>query len=310
LTGPIFASHPPRPHEIGDFDVCRNLARIASSICDSWVDTINHSNTVQSCSPEGGALAVLLKGANHPSVNICAICLRPLTRLMPLVSSLPLELLPILQRRAIIPHHLRGGKIDLDALDLCGVAINDFHSFRLTVLSDALLACWAKNDEHYMDSCTAAIEEFCGTTSSIDVSLQTEAAFFCIEQMFWDVTDESRETYPANKVMGRLVKALLIKPPIVMSNALTRETMCRLVRKVSDEHIFAASRRLLHSKVLTLVDFNVCSMWDGLQPIVSWMLRWSLYWHLFMRLLYPQQISVRLLKSMKMRLILVSMKHH
>lgn len=223
----------PLPYAIGDFDVCRNLARIASSVCDAWIDIINRSESVQSYSPDGGAVALLLKGANHPYVNICALCLRPLTRLMPLVSTLPLELLPVLQRRAIIPHHLRGGKIDLDAFDQCGVTIHDFHNFRLDVLSDALFACWAKSNEHYMDSCTSAIEEFCCTTSSIEVSLQAEAALFCIEQIYWDVTEESSEKFPANTVMGRLVKALLTKPPSVMSNALTRETMCRLIRKVS-----------------------------------------------------------------------------
>lgn len=175
----------------------------------------------------------MLKGANHPSVNICAICLRPLTRLMSLVSSLPLELLPILQRRAIIPHHLRGGKIDLDAVDLCGVTFHDFHIFRLTVLSDALFACWAKSDEQYMDSCTAAIEEFCGTTPTIDVSLQAEAALFCIEQIHWDINEESQGKFPTNNVMARLMKALLTKPSCVMSNALTRESMCRLICKVS-----------------------------------------------------------------------------
>jgi hypothetical protein len=142
-----------------------------------------------------------------------------------------LELLPILQRRAIIPHHLRGGKIDLDALDLCGVAIHDFHIFRRVVLSDALDACWARNGEYYMDSCTAAIEEFCGTTPAIDVSLQAEAALFCIEQISFDVT---LGTFPTDNVMSRLIKALLKKTPTVMSNALTRESMCRLICKVSN----------------------------------------------------------------------------
>ena len=221
------------PNEIGDYDVCRNLARIASSVCDTWVDIINFSNPMQSGSPEGGALTLLMKGANHPSVNICAICLRTLTRLISLIPTLSLELLPVLQRRAITPHHLRGGKIDLDAVDLCGVTIHDFQTFRFAVLSDTLLACWTKNDEHYMDSCTSAIEEFCCSTSSIEVSLQAEAALFCIQQISWDISDESKGKFPANNVMGRLVKALLTKPPSVMSNPLTRESMCRLIHKVS-----------------------------------------------------------------------------
>ena len=213
--------------------MCRNLARIASSICDTWMDIINFSTPMQSASPEGGAITLLLKGSNHPSVNICAICLRTLTRLMNVVPTLSLELLPVLQRRAITPHHLRGGKIDLDAVDLCGVTIHDFQTFRFAVLSDALFSCWAKNDEHYMDSCTSAIEEFCSSTSSIDVSLQAEAALFCIEQISWDRTNESRGKFPANNVMGRLIKALLAKPPCLMSNPLTRESMCRFIHRVS-----------------------------------------------------------------------------
>jgi hypothetical protein len=218
---------------IGDYDVCRNLARIASSVYDTWMDIMNFSNPIQSGSPEGGALTLLMKGANHPSVNICAICLRTLTRLIRIIPTLSLELLPVLQRRAIIPNHLRGGKIDLDAVDLCGVTIHDFQSFRYAVLSDALFACWTKNDEHYMDSCTSAIEEFCCSTSSIDVSLQAEAALFCIEQISWDETVESQGKLPANNVMGRLIKALRTKPPSIMSNPLTRESMCRFIHKVS-----------------------------------------------------------------------------
>jgi hypothetical protein len=197
------------------------------------MDSIKYANPVQPSLPEGGAVALLIKGANHPSVNICAICLKPLTRLMPLVPALPLDLLPVLQRQAIIPHHLRGGKIDLDAVDLCGVTLQDIQIFRLTVLSDTLFAYWTKNGEHYMDSCTSAIEEFCCTTSSIDVSLQAEAALFCIERISWDTSEELQETFPANNVMRRLVKALLFKPPSVMSNPLTRESMCRFICKVS-----------------------------------------------------------------------------
>ena len=230
---PFFASHTLR-HVLGDFDVCRNLARIVASVCDTWIDSIHFSNPAQATAPEAGVVALLIKGANHPSVNICAICLRPLTRLMPLVPTLPLDILPVLQRRAIIPHHLRRGEIDLDAIDLCGVNLHDFQTFRLSVLSDTLSACWAKSDEHYMDSCTSAIEEFCCTTSSVDVSLQAEAALFCIEQISWDTTGEAQEKFPAINVMGRLVTALLCNPPSVMSNPLTRESMCRFVRKVSN----------------------------------------------------------------------------
>jgi hypothetical protein len=178
-------------------------------------------------------ISLLIQGANHPSVHICAICLQVLTRMMPVVLPLSHELLPVLQRRAITPHKLKGGLIDFDASDLCGVAFHEFQSFRATVLSDALVVCWKWNGNHYMDSCTSAVEEFCSVSSSIDVSLHLEAALFCIEQILIESMEVSTSDFPHNDQLRRLVSVLPAKPPSLMSNPLARERMCSFFRKVS-----------------------------------------------------------------------------
>lgn len=214
---------------IGDYDVCRNLSRIAASVCDTWLDILAHVPPRQ---PETGAINLLLKGAGHPSVNLCAICLQVLTRMMPIVPSLAQELLPILQRRAITPHHLQDGIIRLDALDLCGVTFQEFQNFRETVLSEALVVCWRGYGGHFMDSCTSAVEEFCSFSSSGNVSLQLEAALFCIEQIAKEALDARRQ-FAHNEQMARLLSALPTKPPSLMANHVTRERMCRFIRKVS-----------------------------------------------------------------------------
>lgn len=216
----------------GDFDLCRNLARIAASVCQTWVNTINHSDSTKSREPESGAVTILLKGASHPSINICAICLEILTKMISLDSSLSLKLLPVLQRRAIIPHHLKDGQIELDSTEITTVPISEFQTFRQTILSDALASCWNVDETHYMDSCTSAIEEFCSDSSSIDVSLQTEAALFCIGHV--TIENTSQQRFPSDVVMNRLVKALITKPPKLMANPLTRESLCRFIRKVGD----------------------------------------------------------------------------
>jgi hypothetical protein len=231
----------------GDVELCRNLARIASSICDTWVDILLLGIIGQTSLPESGAVTLLVKGASHPSVHICAICLQVLTRMIPVLPSLSQELLPVLQRRAIIPHHLNGGHIKLDVSDLCGVSFHDFQSFRMTVLSEALVACWKECGDHYMDSCTSAVEEFCAVLSPIDVSLQLEAALFCIEQISTVALEDDRRIVSLNDQMKRLLSVFPIKPPSLVSVPLTRERTCCLIRKVSFIKTCAVSTVLLYT---------------------------------------------------------------
>jgi hypothetical protein len=215
---------------IGDYDVCRNLARIAASVCGTWLDIIipNHEHQ-----PERGAISLLMKAATHPSVNICAIALDVLTRMLGIVPPLASELLPILQRRAITPHHTRDGILSLDAADQCEVNFHEFQNFRENVLADALIASWKSCPDHFMDSCTSAVEEFCSNQSlPIDVSLQLEAALFCIEQIGHEAMI-TIDDYPHDVQFRRIITALAHKPLSVSVNPLTRERMCRLFRTVS-----------------------------------------------------------------------------
>jgi hypothetical protein len=151
---------------------------------------------------------------------------------MPIIPSLPRELLPTLQRRAITPHHVQDGLIRLDASDTCGVTYHEFKNFRSAVLSDALIACWRGCSDHFMDSCTSAVEEFCTPLSACNVSLQLEAALFCLEQIARAVLNGQSEFLYQDQ-LKRIFLALPAKPPSLMANPLTREGMCRFVRKVS-----------------------------------------------------------------------------
>ena len=183
--------------------------------------------------PDSGAVSLLVKGASHPSVHVCAISLPVLARILPFVSSLPKELLPVLQRKAIIPHHIRDGHINMDISDICGVSYDDFQSFRTTVLSEVLVACWRESGDHYMDSCTSAVEEFCSVLSTSDVSLQLEAALFCIEQVSSSALNVKNVTTTFENQLKRIFSVVPTKPPSLMSNPVTRERMCRFIRKVS-----------------------------------------------------------------------------
>jgi len=213
----------------GDLDVCRNLTTIAASVCGTWLDVLEQEGQVRK--PESGAIALLLKAAGHPSINLCAISLQVLNRMISALPSLANELLPTLQRRAITPHSMKNGRISFDAADVCGVNFVEFKNFRANVLTDALVSCWKAYSNHFMDSCTSAVEEFCSVSSSNGVSLQLEAALFCIEKVADDALN-SEHPFPHHEQMKRLLSALSLKPPSLMVNSLTRERMCRFLRKV------------------------------------------------------------------------------
>jgi hypothetical protein len=182
--------------------------------------------------PEPGVADLLVKSAGHPSVNICAIALPVLTQLMQHFPYLSQDLLPVLQRRAITPHHIKTGIIVLEASDACGVTHHEYKNFRSTVLADALVMCWKGCSEHYMDSCTSAVEEFCGPSSGVNVSLQLEAALYCIEMVANEVCPQ--ESFPVQHgvQMKRLFLCLPTKPMSLMANPLTRERLCSFLRQV------------------------------------------------------------------------------
>lgn len=234
--------------------MCRNLARIAASVCFTWIDIPVREQQQQL---EPGAVNLLLKAASHPSISICGIVLPVLCSASERDVSVAQQLLPVLQRRAIAPHHLNAGQLSLGASD------GDFHTFqqfRDHELADALIACWKSSSDTYMDSCTSAVEEFCLDHASTDVSLHLEAALYCIEVVADDALD-SKTVFRHTVQMRRTLTALSRKSPSMMSNPLTLARVCSLVGKVS-LLVLPVNQRLRRTTYLTQLHshHSVCSM--------------------------------------------------
>ena len=219
-------------HDTGDHDVCRNLVRIAAALCSAAIKAAaDHGHTPKN---EPGLIDLIMKGAAHPSVNISGIALSVLAQVVRLDLSLGLQLLPLLQRRAITPHHIIAGAPYLAASDICGVNFHEFQIFRDTVLTDALAACYEGNSNNYMDSCTSAVEEFCSESASSQVSLHLEAALFCLAAVSDLALSKTHgEVSSHGPQLERCTSALAAKPGSMMSNPLTLAQMCRFLRKVS-----------------------------------------------------------------------------
>lgn len=213
--------------DTGDHDVCRNLTRIAASVCQAWLD-IPAEEHLRPLEP--GAVNILLKAASHPSTSICGLALPVLSQVSLADPYIAQQLLPVLQRRAIVPHHVESGR-----MSLVGLSEGDFHTFqqfRDHELTSALIACWKANRDNYMDSCTSAVEEFCSDHASVNVSLHLEAALFCIESVAADGSD-SQVQFAHARQLRRCLMALSRKSPSMMANPLTLARMCTFLRKVS-----------------------------------------------------------------------------
>lgn len=213
---------------LGDEDVCRSLTRIASSVCMACACL---SNDGQQLNTGPGLLDLLLKAASHPSINICGIAIDVLGELVSSENGITNQLLPILQRRAITPHHFENSVLSLEASDICSVNYHEFENFRLTVLTDALIACFKCNEENYMTSCTAAIEEFCAATSSVEVSFHLEAALYCIGAVSDKVLGGSFASSHIASVK-KCIKALSEKPSSLKENPLTLSQANIFLQKV------------------------------------------------------------------------------
>jgi hypothetical protein len=181
---------------------------------------------------ESGALNLLLKAAAHPSVNVCSLALPVLSKIVVTMPSLAPELLPMLQRRAIIPQQFQNGSISFASVEACGVSAVEFQSFRYDVLAEALVGCWKGDHLLYMESCRTAVEEFCCERSSVDASLQLEAALFCIE-IVYEASIGLYGPKAYENVLTRTLAALSVKPPSLMLNAVTRSRACSMLKKVS-----------------------------------------------------------------------------
>ena len=206
---------------LGDHDVCRTLVRLASSLCASWLCVSGEGE------PDRGLVALLHKAAGHPSVNISGVAIVSFTALSMLGRLDVHFLLPILQRRAIIPHQTLDGISILATDDISGVGFHEFKTFRDNVLADALDACFRANNHQYMDSCVSAVEEFCLESLIVDVSFQLEAALYCIAAICHSLQDEIFRAH-----VDRLSAALQMKSPSLMSNPITLTRMCQTLRKV------------------------------------------------------------------------------
>jgi hypothetical protein len=210
----------------GDHDVCRNLARLAVAICDSWLELTHAEKTT----PHPSVVGLLMKAGSHPSVHVSGMVIPVIAQITDRMPSLVHDLLPALQRRAIIPHVFQSGVVYLASPSSCGVNFHDFERFRDSVLTDALIACWKVLGDAYLDSCTSAVEEFCSDTGSMQVSLHLEAAVFCIAAVSHEVVSQS----PKDEIeqIKRCTAAFCKKTQSVMQNPLTLARVCTFFTKV------------------------------------------------------------------------------
>lgn len=243
----------------GDHDVCRSLVRIASALCSAAMKfSADHGHPLKN---EPGLIDLMMKGAAHPSVNISGIALGVLADVARLDVTLGLQLLPLLQRRAITPHHIISGEPYLAASDICGVNFHEFQIFRDTILKDALLASYEGNSMNYMDSCTSAVEEFCSENASSQVSLHLEAALFCLASVA-DLALRATENgaFRHASQLERCTSALAAKPSSMMTNPLTLSQMCQFLRKYTRWYGESQVQGVLDVATdLALSTFNLCA---------------------------------------------------
>lgn len=138
-------------------------------------------------SSSNGLLELLLKGAAHPSIHVCGICLEAIPSLIAPGSNYSDRLLPILQQRAIVPATLRGNHAAAGAED-ADVDFHEYTSFRENLLSAALAACYKNNRGYYVESCASAVDEFCAAPLTPQLPFQLEAALFCLCAVSMDVS--------------------------------------------------------------------------------------------------------------------------
>ena len=188
-----------------------------------------------------GLLDLLMKAASHPLIYVCSTALGVLIKLLPVDSNFPPRMLPLLQHRAIIPYVLVGPAPTLNTVEACGVDFIECMSFRENVLADVLVACFHQNRKYYMDSCTSAIEEFCNSPSTVEVSFQLEAALFCLNAVAVEVTsnaakDQGSGSYESNEFDQQLlvcINSLAKKPSCLAANPLALAQLNRFLGVVS-----------------------------------------------------------------------------
>ena len=212
-----------------------------------------------------GLLELLLKAAAHPSVHVSGISIEALPSLITAGTDLSVRLLPILQQKAIVPSSLRGIPSAQGAQD-CGVDFHEYANFREHLLSAALVACYRGNRLFYMESCAAAIDEFCSTAVTPQLPYQLEAALFCLSAVSMEASkrallvnaspaaqaaaakvsslqrhdvasDISQDCQRHDEELAKCIIALLKNPANATANPLTLAQMCRFLGKVRKLHL-------------------------------------------------------------------------
>ena len=208
--------------------MCRNLARIAAAVATSYVKTTVDGQPRRT---ERGLVDMLFKVAAHPRVSIASIGIETIPLLLSPENSIVREALPVLQRRAIIPHDVTGDQVELQTESFSDISFEDFLDFREHVLTDALVGCWKTDGPGFFDSCTSAIEEFCTKGSSVSVSLFLEAAIFCIEAV-GDTVMSSHQPFAQSEQLKRCTQALASRPMSLLTSPLTLSRMAKMLEKV------------------------------------------------------------------------------
>ena len=184
-----------------------------------------------------GLVELLMKAGGHPHVHISSLAIETLSRLLPLDPSFSTRLLPLLQHRAIIPYALHGSAPSVAATSISGVDFHEFEKFRQNILVEALVSCYEHNPKYYMDSCTSAVEEFCSSVSTVEVSFQLEAALFCLAAVSIPANAPSKREGKGDEIhsqqLVRCTSALSTKPAFLPANPLALAQLNKFFAMVS-----------------------------------------------------------------------------
>jgi len=231
----------------GDHGVCRNLARIGATIGSAALAGLLSGQISGGAS---GLLELLMKAGAHPHIHISSIAIVVLYQLLPVDSTFSPRLLPLLQHRAIIPYVLNGTVPSLAAGASGGIDFYEFENFRQNVLVEALLSCYEQNSKYYMDSCTSAVEEFCSSSATVEVSFQLEAALFCLSAVALSVNkpfnknDQGENAH--SQQLSRCTTALSTKPVFLPANPLALAQLNRFIGMYGSWYTSFASPQALN----------------------------------------------------------------
>ena len=201
----------------GDTDVCRCLTRTAAKVLTESQDLASNGSLQSSTA---GVLDLLFKAVSHPSVYICSIAVEGLSIVVQKDQDLATRLLPHLQQKAIIPIHL--------VADDGG--LYDYMNFRERVLDNGLIACFTGAPPFYLQSCGAAIDEFCKhQANSQQISFQLEAALYCMIAVSVKASKDKQVLRPQLEKMINSLTSLYnsSSPPMVLART------CQFIGKYS-----------------------------------------------------------------------------